>query len=177
MRSTGKSVVATSIRGTPLLDACVNPFPTLAPTDASETNVSGNAPTIDAPVENLLERMHRRFETAAATSSVSPNPSLSGLSSIRATATNADTTPKQAEHYRLDRTADTPPLGFYEMASVTVRIPGSEEVTIVGKVLNLSVVSPVMPMSIGSVANLDTSPLIDIVEPHAELSVEIPSAT
>ena len=60
------------------------------------------------------------------------------------------------------------------MTSVTVRIPGSEEVTIVGKVLNLWVVSPVIPMSIGSMANIVTSPLIEIVEPPAELSVEIP---
>ena len=54
-----------------------------------------------------------------------------------------------------------------------VRIPGAEDVTIVGKVLNLSVVSPVVPTSIGSMANIDASPPIEIVEPPAEVSVEI----
>jgi hypothetical protein len=163
----------TSIRGKgiPLTEAYLNPFATLAATDVNETEISGSSPTIDAPVENLLERMHRRLETARATSSASPTPSLSGISSIRATgATNADTTPKHPEQFRMDRTADTPPAsppGFEEFATVTMRIPGSEDVTIVGKVLNLSVVSPVMPVSIGS-------PVVSVAEPHAEISVEIP---
>jgi hypothetical protein len=49
VRKTGKSVVATSIRGIPLLEAYANPFASLVATE----------PIIDAPVENLLERMHR----------------------------------------------------------------------------------------------------------------------
>ena len=72
----------------------------------------------------------------------------------------------------MDRTADTPP-GLDSLASVTVRTPVSEEVTIVGKVLNLSVVLPDIPMSIGSMANIDLRSPIEIVEPPVELSVEM----
>ena len=53
------------------------------------------------------------------------------------------------------------------MASVTVRNPGSEDVTIVGKVLDPSLVSPAIPMSIGSVSNAD-------VKPPGNVSVDIP---
>ena len=62
------------------------------------------------------------------------------------------------------------------MASVTVRIPGSEDVTVVGKVFNLSDVSPVIPMAIGSMMNIDMSPPIEmieeIIEPPADMTVE-----
>ena len=73
----------------------------------------------------------------------------------------------------MDRTADTLP-GLYEVASVTVRIPGSEGVTIVGQVLNPSLVSPVILVSIGSMANIDVSPPTETVKPPVEVSVEIP---
>ena len=96
LRSKGKSVVATSICGIPLTEAYVNPFATLEPSDSSGADLLVHAPTADAPVENLLERMRRRLEAAAATSPASPTPSLSGVSSIRAAATNADTIPKDA---------------------------------------------------------------------------------
>ena len=60
------------------------------------------------------------------------------------------------------------------MALVTVRIPGSEDVTIVGKVWNPSSVAPVIPVSIGSVANSDVDPQAEVVDPKCELSVDIP---
>ena len=59
------------------------------------------------------------------------------------------------------------------MASVTVRIPGSEDVTIAGKVWGPSLVSPVIPVSIGSVANIDVEPPAEYVEPPVEVSVGI----
>ena len=52
----GKSVVATSIRGTPLTEAYVSPFATLEPSDSSGADLPGHAPTVDVPVDNLLER-------------------------------------------------------------------------------------------------------------------------
>ena len=58
------------------------------------------------------------------------------------------------------------------MASVTVRIPGSEDLTIVGKVLGPSLVAPVIPVSNGSVANIDVEPPAEYVEPLVELSVD-----
>ena len=91
-RNAGKSVVATSIRGKkiPLLEVYLNPFKTLAATDASDNDVSKGPPIIDEPAGDLLERMNRRLAEACAAPSASPSPSLSGISSIRATgATNA----------------------------------------------------------------------------------------
>jgi hypothetical protein len=68
----------------------------------------------------------------------------------------------------LDRTADTlsSPPGIV-LATVTVSIPGSEDLTIVGRVTTPAVTTPVMPVSIGSL-------VIGIVEPPLDLSVEIP---
>ena len=62
--------------------------------------------------------------------------------------------------------ADTPP-GLDGVASVTVRIPGFEDVTIVGKILNLSL----------SMSNIDVSPPTEIVEPPVKFPPRFPSAT
>ena len=67
LRNKGKSVVATSIRGIPLTEAYVNPFTTLEPSDPSGADILVHAPAADVPVENLLERMQRRLDAAAAT--------------------------------------------------------------------------------------------------------------
>ena len=60
-KGAGQSVVATAIRGKPLLEAYKNPFAKLAATDDSETEIPGSSLTADAPVENLVERMNRRL--------------------------------------------------------------------------------------------------------------------
>ena len=60
------------------------------------------------------------------------------------------------------------------MALVTVRIPGSEDVTIVGKVFNPSLVAPVIPVSLGSMVNIDVGPPAEFVEPPVEMSVDMP---
>ena len=87
----GKSVAVTSIRRRPLAEAYLNP---LAAIDSSETSGAehpGHASTSDGPAENLLEAMQRRLVEALARSSASPSFTLSGISSIRAAATNAHT--------------------------------------------------------------------------------------
>ena len=94
-KNKGESVVATSIRGHPPMSAPfaahANPFATPELADSSGGDLPVHAPTVDAPVENLLEKMQCGSDAAAATSSASPTHSLSGLSSMLAAATNANT--------------------------------------------------------------------------------------
>ena len=144
------------------------PFCDLGSSDAGEADHPGRASTSGGPVENLLEIMQRQLD-AASSFSASPSPSLSGISPIHAT--NAHTQ-KQVEHFRLDRTADSPPGLEREVASVTVRIPGSENVTIVGQVMDLFLLAPIIPVSIDSVANIVVEPPMKSEDADVEVLVD-----
>ena len=142
------------IRGTPLTEAYMNPFASIA-----------EKIEIDSSSESILDRHLKRMGAATATSSISspfvppsspcaaiPSSStspaspgtLSSISPIRTSSGKA----QEAVHHRLDTSIDSPP----GLEGITIRINGmgSESVFIMGKIVNESQILASMPMSITS---------------------------